>query len=180
MWIQKWIILRGRKALLFHFQRILAVKCRIEKFQFYPTGHKFLVEMDMSAFPKMLSFKQKQIPISQLLRWAKWFSKFYFDVKHIKWKINLLLDLLTRPKFSHIQSIPIICMMSPPYSLLSQNESIPLEFNSLTKDKTLYSRAKKLMFKYQSIVIKRRKKKGIETLGGLGFHQDYPFSLCLI
>ena len=36
------------------FKEILAIKHRIEKFQFHLLGHNFLVEMDMSSFSKML------------------------------------------------------------------------------------------------------------------------------
>ena len=36
------------------FKEILAVKHGIEKFQFHLIGHNFLVEMDMSSFPKRL------------------------------------------------------------------------------------------------------------------------------
>ncbi|MFQ6624913.1 hypothetical protein Gotur_004208, partial [Gossypium turneri] len=53
--------------------------------------------MDMSSFPKMLQFKQKEVPHPQLLRWAEWFSKFSFNVKHIKEKNNVIADILTRP-----------------------------------------------------------------------------------
>ena len=43
------------------FKEILAVKHGIEKFQFHLLGHNFLVEMDMSSFPKMLQFKRKML-----------------------------------------------------------------------------------------------------------------------
>nr|KJB06691.1 hypothetical protein B456_001G159600 [Gossypium raimondii] len=52
--------------------------------------------MDMSSFLKMLKFKQKEIPHPQLLRWSEWFSKYSFDVKHIKGKTNVLADILTK------------------------------------------------------------------------------------
>ena len=39
------------------FKEILAVKHGIENFQFHLLRHNFLVEMDMSSFPKMLQFK---------------------------------------------------------------------------------------------------------------------------
>ncbi|MBA0640088.1 hypothetical protein Goklo_023061 [Gossypium klotzschianum] len=58
--------------------------------------------MDMFSFPKMLKFKQKEIPHPQLLRWSEWFSKYSFDVKHIKGKTNVLADILTRPVESFI------------------------------------------------------------------------------
>ncbi|MBA0575353.1 hypothetical protein Golob_024247 [Gossypium lobatum] len=79
------------------FKEILAVKNGISKFQFHMTGYRFLVEMDMSSFPKMLQFKQKEVPHPQLLRWAERFSKFAFDVVHIKGKNNVLADILSRP-----------------------------------------------------------------------------------
>ena len=44
------------------FKEILAIKHGIEKFQFHLLGHNFLVEMDMSSFPKMLQFKRKMLP----------------------------------------------------------------------------------------------------------------------
>ncbi|KAL2524890.1 RNA-directed DNA polymerase [Abeliophyllum distichum] len=144
--------------------------------------------MDMSAFPKMLSFKQKQIPNSQLLRWAEWFVNFDFEIKHIKGHDNLLPDLLSRPKpkISVIKPIPIICMMGPSSSKPSSSKSsssrpseiypnmdnFPPEINNLIKDKTLKARSRELMLKYQSLVIQKH---GIHIFGGLGFHPDYPF-----
>ena len=52
------------------FKEILAVKHGIENFQFHLLGHNFLVEMDMSSFPKMLQFKRKMLPYPQLLKWS--------------------------------------------------------------------------------------------------------------
>ncbi|PKI49695.1 hypothetical protein CRG98_029940 [Punica granatum] len=39
------------------FKEIMAVMNGIKKFEFHLVGYKFLVEMDMSSFPKMLPFK---------------------------------------------------------------------------------------------------------------------------
>ena len=39
------------------FKEILALKHGIENFQFHLVEHNFLIEMDMSSFPKMLQFK---------------------------------------------------------------------------------------------------------------------------
>ena len=50
------------------FKEIIAVKHGIENFQIHLLGHNFLVEMDMSSFPKMLQFKRKMLPRPQLLR----------------------------------------------------------------------------------------------------------------
>ena len=49
-------------------------------------------------FPNMLKFKQKELPKSQLLRWANLFSQWNFDVVHVKGKNNVLPDLLSRLK----------------------------------------------------------------------------------
>jgi len=49
------------------YKEILAVKRGIEKFQFHLIGYRFLIEMDMASFPKMLQFKKKMLPESQLL-----------------------------------------------------------------------------------------------------------------
>ena len=43
-------------------KEILAVKHGIEKFEFHLVGQHFLIEMDMSSFPKMIQFKQKVLP----------------------------------------------------------------------------------------------------------------------
>jgi len=80
------------------FKEILAVKNGIKKFEFHLIGHHFLVELDMTSFSHMTKFKQKQIPNSQLLRSAKWFSKYSFEIKHIPRKQNVLADFLSRPK----------------------------------------------------------------------------------
>lgn len=78
------------------FEKILVVKKGISKFDFHLIGYHFLIEMDMSSFLKKLKFKQKEVPHPQLLRWSEWFSKYSFDVKHIKEKTNVLADFLTR------------------------------------------------------------------------------------
>ncbi|KAJ9547118.1 hypothetical protein OSB04_019661 [Centaurea solstitialis] len=80
------------------FKEILAVKRRIEKFQFHLIGHHFQIEMDMSSFPKMLQFKRKMLQEAQLLSWSNWFSQWQFTVKHIKDTENILPDFLSRPK----------------------------------------------------------------------------------
>ena len=52
----------------------------------------------MASFPNMIRFKQRQIPHPQLLRWAEWFSKYSFEVIHLKGKNNVLADFLSRPR----------------------------------------------------------------------------------
>ncbi|XP_042489805.1 uncharacterized protein LOC122069782 [Macadamia integrifolia] len=54
------------------FKEILAVRRGIEKFQFHLIGHIFLIELDMSSFPRMLEFRQRTLPNDQLLQWAQW------------------------------------------------------------------------------------------------------------
>ncbi|PKI60550.1 hypothetical protein CRG98_019026 [Punica granatum] len=46
------------------FKEIPAVMNGIKKSEFHPMGYKFLMEMDMSSFHKILQFKQKQLPPS--------------------------------------------------------------------------------------------------------------------
>ena len=72
------------------------MKNGIEKFQFHLLGHNFLVEMDMSFFPKMLQFKRKMLLHPQLLKWLNWFSQWPFQVRHIKGRDNLIIDYLSR------------------------------------------------------------------------------------
>ncbi len=67
-------------------KELLAVKKAIEKFEFHLIGHHFLVETDFSGFQGMLTFKNKRVLNAQLVRLATWFSRYSFDVKHIKGK----------------------------------------------------------------------------------------------
>ena len=56
--------------------------------------------MNYLSFPKILKFKGKTLPYPQLLRWKDWFSKYDFEVEHIKGEDNLIPDLLSRPSIS--------------------------------------------------------------------------------
>ena len=80
------------------FKEILAVKNVIKKFEFHLVGHHFIIQLDMSAFPKMLEFKQKIVPHPQLLRWKEWFSKYSFTIQTVKEKDNVIADFLSRPQ----------------------------------------------------------------------------------
>ncbi|KAG8477722.1 hypothetical protein CXB51_027570 [Gossypium anomalum] len=146
------------------FKEILAVKYGISKFQFHLKGYHFLVEMDMSSFPKMLKFKQKTVPHPQLLRWAQWFSEYSFDTKHIKGKENVLADFLSRPKpeiqLNRKTFWPKPIMMFRPYSSSSTsptsypvtpnlNPEFPPEVYRLTQNETFHQKAKDMMFEYQ-------------------------------
>lgn len=51
-----------RPIIILPSKKSLQLKKGISKFEFHLIGHQFLVEMDMSSFPKMLKFKQKDIP----------------------------------------------------------------------------------------------------------------------
>ncbi|ESQ47393.1 hypothetical protein EUTSA_v10028344mg [Eutrema salsugineum] len=95
------------------YKEILAVKRGIEKFGFHLVGQHFLIEMDMSSFPKMIQFKQKILPQAQLLRWASWFSQWKFDVKHNIGKDNFLPDFLSRTQRQISAVIPMICTLTP-------------------------------------------------------------------
>lgn len=98
------------------FKEILAVKYGIKKFEFHLIGHKFTVEMDNSSFPGILNFKNFEVPDAQRLRMKDWFSKYDFEVKHIKGNHNILADYLSRPKKNSIKlitpttSFPLIFM----------------------------------------------------------------------
>lgn len=80
------------------YKEILEVKRGIENFQFHLIGQHSLIKMDMSAFLKMLQFKQNMLPQAQLLRWANWFLQWKFDAKHIKGRHNFYIDFLSRTK----------------------------------------------------------------------------------
>ncbi|KAA3479586.1 polyprotein [Gossypium australe] len=152
------------------FKEILAVKNGISKFEFHLIGYHFLVEMVMSSFPQMLEFKQKTVPHPQLLRWAEWFSKYSFDVKHIKGKTNVLADLLTRPTkevmaFRTFQPRPIM-MFRPVASSSSKNSvqafpippnlnpEFPPEVMRLVEEKTVHQKTRDMMFEYQLLIFR--------------------------
>ena len=69
--------------------------------------------MDCSSFPKMLEFKGKTLPHPQLLRWKEWFSKYDFEVEHIKGEDNLIPDLLSRPSVSFAMENPFQLKVLP-------------------------------------------------------------------
>lgn len=66
----------------------------------------------MGSFPQMLSFKNKKIPNTQLLRWSNWFSQFSFTVTHIKGKSNIVADFFSRHPRDTFQIQPSIRMYS--------------------------------------------------------------------
>ena len=142
------------------FKEILAVKHRIEKFQFHLLGHNFLVEMDMSSFPKMLQFKRKMLPHPQLLRWSNWFSQRYFQVKHIKRKDNLITDYLFRKPLAinttiippPLEVYPITDPSSSSSSsltvlddILNMIENLPLEIKDQINTFNLEARSKRII-----------------------------------
>lgn len=80
--------------------------------------------MDMSAFPRMLQFKQKTLPNTQLLRWAKYFSRYSFDVKLIKGTTNIIPNMLSiPPKSPQFSLIPTIYIMDSSSSSSSSTKS---------------------------------------------------------
>ena len=122
------------------YKEILAVKYGIKKFEFHLVGHNFLVQLDNSSFPKILEFKNKELPEPQLLRLKDWFSKYQFEVKHIKGTSNVVPDFLSRPKnpiqpiLISSKAIPLIYMFTPGSSSSSSkppNYSFPPSKNPL-------------------------------------------------
>ena len=104
----------------FTFKEIQGVKYAIKKFEFHLIGHHFKVVMDCSSFPKMLEFKGKTLPHPQLIRWKEWFSKYDFEVEHIKSDNNLIPNLLSRLTILgamenpfNLKVLPMIYMFEP-------------------------------------------------------------------
>ena len=104
-------------------------------------GHKFLVEMDNSSFLKVLEFKNKEISSCQCLRLKDWFSRYEFEVKHIKGDHNIIADYFSQPKKKIAQlilpcgSLPLIfmarpsrssCSSEPLYMVTIQKRNFPL------------------------------------------------------
>ncbi|MBA0779431.1 hypothetical protein Gotri_003682 [Gossypium trilobum] len=134
--------------------------------------------------------------INEYLRWAEWFSKFSFNVIHIKGKANVLADILTRPPeitiSKPIEMIPKpieVFMFQPssskgkgkkkntqnqpsPFSIPCQPNSHPLEVLSLILEKRFHKEAMNMMLSYQLSVFRDF---GGLFLKPLGLHPDYPF-----
>ena len=137
------------------FKEILAVKHGIEKFQFHLLGHNFLVEMNMSFFPKMLQFKRKMLPHPQLLRSSNWFSQWSFQVKHIKGRDNLITNYLSRksPTINTTVISSPLCVYpitnpsssSHSYSITDIIESLPSDIKYHIKNLTLEARSKRII-----------------------------------
>ena len=130
----------------------------------------------MSAFPRMLEFRQKTVPHTKLLRWQEWFSKYSFTVQTIKRKDNVIADFLSRPQKQNPplaftvfdKSIPLLFMVSP----------IPVPFDVPPKAFRSPQRnySYNMLFKYQSRIIQQHGDSC--TLQPLGVHPKYLFS-CL-
>ncbi|KAH9698054.1 hypothetical protein KPL71_023860 [Citrus sinensis] len=123
------------------FKEILAVKNGIKKFEYHLIGHHFLIRMDSSTFPNILTFKGKTVPEKMLLRLKDCFSKYDFSVKHIKGSQNLIPDMLSRlskPEnpltlFSTAYHFPIISMATslPPEALTKKTFPFNKNFSSV-------------------------------------------------
>jgi len=148
------------------FKEILAVKYGIEKFQFHLIGHRFIIQTDLKAFPRMLNFKAKKIPHPQLLRLQEWFSQFDFHVEHIPGQKNFLADFLSRPRNP---DIPVIAMVNPfpTHPPVYPPTWTPDHLHSARKDELL----KQSLLFHQSQTIQHE---GF-CLYGLPVHHDYPF-----
>nr|KJB44085.1 hypothetical protein B456_007G235600 [Gossypium raimondii] len=121
-----------------------------------------------STFKEILAVKKdaeiqtKEVPHSQLLRWAEWFSKFSFNVVHIKGKTNVLTDILTRP----LENFPENLMIQP------SSSSKGKEVLSLILEKKFHREAMNMMLSYQLDIF--RDFCGL-FLKPLGLYSDYPF-----
>ncbi|MBA0804258.1 hypothetical protein Gohar_003854 [Gossypium harknessii] len=144
----------------------------------------------------MLQFKQKEVPHSQLLRWAEWFSRFSFDVVHIKGKTNVLADTLTRLPETKPLKIPVskpveVFMFRPssskekgkkkqqqlpsPFSIPcnpNTHPEHPPEVLALILEKRFHKEAMNMMLSYQLDVFRNF---GGLFLKPLGLHPKYPF-----
>nr|KJB16355.1 hypothetical protein B456_002G225500 [Gossypium raimondii] len=91
------------------------------------------------------------MPHPQLLRWAEWFSKFAFDVIHIKGKHNVLADILSRPsEFSAQVHHPVEVFMFQPSS--SKGKATQLgAFPSAWINKTYHSEISTSQCRYRSL-----------------------------
>lgn len=174
------------------FKEILAVKRGIERFQFHLIGHDFLVEMDMSSFPRMLEFKRKMLPQPQLLRWENWFSQWKFTVKHIKGTSNVLADFLSRPsdykrKCLDLQEAKLIFHHSPKFlpmvipidkassSSSSKPEPPPESFPVLSLPEEVSEAIADITFKQRPIPNYQNFLSILIHHHGLFMKQDYPF-----
>ncbi|KAH9780554.1 hypothetical protein KPL71_008122 [Citrus sinensis] len=103
-----------RSDLHYHFKRMSALFHKIGGINDHTLKHVFLSSLPEELQPEIrrqianaqqhyhtiykeiLAFKGKTIPNSQLLRLQEWFSRYEFDVEHIKGQKNLIPDFLSR------------------------------------------------------------------------------------
>ena len=136
------------------YKEILAVKYKIQNFEFHLIVHNFLVRLDNSFFPKILDFKNKTLLDKHLLRLKIWFSKFDCSIQHIKGDQNLIHDLLSRPPSSTsltlISSSVIVLVIfmnsSLPNSALTR-KSFPCNL-TFSNPYQIQDFAKKFIFRY--------------------------------
>lgn len=79
---------------------------------FHLVDQHYLIQMDMSSFPKKIQFKKKVLPQSQLLRCASWFSQWTFDVNTSKEKESSF-HFLSRTQCQISTIVPMIYIISP-------------------------------------------------------------------
>ena len=143
------------------FKEILAVKNTIKKFEFHLVSHYFIIQLDMSAFPRMLEFKQKTVPHPQLLHWQEWFSKYSFTIQTKTGKDNIVADFLSQPQKQNIplpltltifdKPLPLIFMMTPSLSPPSVIFGVqPEAFNSHQRNYSF-----NMLLKYQSRIVQK-------------------------
>jgi len=160
------------------FKEILAVKYGIQKFKFHLAAYHFTVVMDCSSFPKILQFKRKMLPHTQLLRLAEWFSKYTFTVEYIKGTKNLILYMLTRPPKTQTLLLPLILMASssnlPPPDQDFLTDDLPSLAQEMVLNHTLDLQAKNKLFSLQDYLLLNYDMSSL-CFQSLGIHPKYPF-----
>ncbi|GMN66644.1 hypothetical protein TIFTF001_035711 [Ficus carica] len=168
------------------FKELLAIKQEILKFEFHLIGNHFLVETDFAALKGILKFKPNKAINTQLLKLAAWFLQYSFDISHIKGKVNIIPDFLSRPAINfitkHIHNpIPLFFMithMASSSSSFYHNllDTFPIDALSIITSPDPVNRTAKRALKMQTQLIK---KMGNQIFHDLGIHPKYPFAKLL-
>ena len=86
-------------------RELLALKFALEKFEHFIIGRRFLILTDHAA---LLAIQSKVNLTGRMARWLDSFSKFDFEIRHVKGKMNIVPDALSRMPYDDVKTAPTV------------------------------------------------------------------------
>lgn len=84
---------------------LLAIFESLEHFRYYLHGNHFILRTDHIS---LLSYRNKTEPSGRIARWLQKLAEYDFEIEHIKGKLNVVADALSRPcEVDVIQVFPL-------------------------------------------------------------------------